>query len=359
MPNNSQANPANFFAEDHNLQQALARTDPALLATERSRLSDFGAWVAGPCDVQADYSNRLAPPVLETSDQEGRLVSRVRFNPLHEAATREVYEKGIVGLNYGDNPRSFLLTFVMGYLLSQSDISLHCPVTMTGAVAYVLDRYAADDVKQTYLPELVRMDGLAQTGGTWVTERQGGSDVGGATETTARQTNAGYSLSGLKWFASNAGGDLALATARPDASAKGTAGLGLYLVPRVKPDGELNGYWIRRLKDKLGTRGLATGEIELNDTFAVEIAPPPDGFKMMMAALEFSRVQNAVAAAGMQRRALREALAHAQERSAFGQTLASHPMVQDQIIHMQADLEVFQIDLQQEDLKIIERLCQR
>jgi len=52
MPNNSQANPANFFAEDHNLQQALARTDPALLATERSRLNDFGAWVAGPCDAQ-------------------------------------------------------------------------------------------------------------------------------------------------------------------------------------------------------------------------------------------------------------------------------------------------------------------
>ena len=58
------------------------------------------------------------------------------------------------------------------------------------------------------------MDGTARTGGTWVTERQGGSDVG-ATETTAHQTNAGYSLSGLKWFTSNADGDLALATAAP------------------------------------------------------------------------------------------------------------------------------------------------
>lgn len=338
MPNGSELSSANFFAEDHNLQQALARTDPALLAAERTRLGEFGAWVAGPCDAQADYSSRLAPPVLEASDADGRLITRVRHNPLYEAASRAVYAQGIVGLNYGDNPRPYLLTFVMGYLLAQSDISIHCPVTLTGAVAYVLDRYAPEDVKAAYLPALARMDGTAYTGGTWVTERQGGSDVG-ATETTARQTNAGYSLTGLKWFTSNADGDLALATARPDAASKGTSGLGLYLVPKTKPDGALNSYWIRRLKDKLGTRGLATGEIELVDTFAVEIAPPPEGFKMMMAALEFSRVQNAVAAAGMQRRALREALNYAHERNAFGQSLASQPMVRDQIIRLQADLE--------------------
>jgi alkylation response protein AidB-like acyl-CoA dehydrogenase len=338
MPNSSEDSTANFFAEDHNLQQALTRTAPALLAAERDRLNGFGAWVAGPCDAQADYSSRLAPPVLEAVDTDGRLVTQVRHNPLYEAASREVYSQGIVGLNYGESPKPYLLTFAMGYLLAQSDISIHCPVTLTGAVAYVLDRYAPDDVKAAYLPALARMDGTAHTGGTWVTERQGGSDVG-ATETTAQQTNAGYSLSGLKWFTSNADGDLALATARPDAATKGTSGLGLYLVPKIKPDGEPNGYWIRRLKDKLGTRGLATGEIELVDTFAVEIAPPPEGFKMMMAALEFSRVQNAVAAAGMQRRAFREALNYANERNAFGQSLASQPMVRDQLFRMQADLE--------------------
>ena len=108
----------------------------------------------------------------------------------------------------------------MGYLLAQSDISIHCPVTLTGAVAHVLDRFAPEAVRNAYLPRLVRMDGKALTGGTWVTEKQGGSDVG-ATETTARRTNEGIVLTGLKWFASNVDGGLALTLARPEGAAGG------------------------------------------------------------------------------------------------------------------------------------------
>jgi alkylation response protein AidB-like acyl-CoA dehydrogenase len=59
-------------------------------------------------------------------------------------------------------------------------------------------------------------------------------------------------------------------------------------------------------------------KIDLTDAFAHEIAPPPRGFKLMMEALEFSRVHNIFAAAGAQRRAFTEALRHAAGRSAFG-----------------------------------------
>ena len=328
----------NAYRADRNLQALLRRSAPWLTDDDAERLSSFGGWVAIAVDEQADYTNRFAPPVLETLDENGRPRSVVRHNPLYAAAHREVYERGIVGLNYGPGRRPYTLTFAMGYLLAQSDISIHCPVTLTGAVAHVLDRFAPEAVRHAHLPALTRMDGTASTGGTWVTEKRGGSDVG-ATETSARRTNDGILLSGLKWFASNVDGGIALTLARPEGAADGGGGLGLYLVPARAPDGGPNSYRIRRLKDKLGTRGLATGEIELEDAHAVEVAPPPDGLKTMMAALGYSRIHNAMASAGIQRRAFAEALAHAETREAFGHRLAAYPMVQDQLVEMQVRVE--------------------
>ena len=84
--------------------------------------------------------------------------------------------------------------------------------------------------RQRFLYDVVRMDGMAKTGGTWATEQHGGSDVG-ATTTTAVQKGNGFALHGLKWFTSNANSGLAVATARPNGAAPGSAGLGLYLVP--------------------------------------------------------------------------------------------------------------------------------
>ena len=328
----------NAYRADRNLQALLRRSAPWLTDDDAERLSSFGGWVATAVDEQADYTNRFAPPVLETLDEDGRPHSVVRHNPLYAAAHSEVYERGIVGLNYGASRRPYTLTFAMGYLLAQSDISIHCPVTLTGAVAHVLDRFAPESVRNAYLPRLVRTDGKAATGGTWVTEKQGGSDVG-ATRTTARRTNDGIRLSGLKWFASNVDGGLALTLARPEGAASGGAALGLYLVPARDPDGTPNRYRIRRLKDKLGTRGLATGELELEGAYAVEVGQPPDGLKTMMAALGYSRIHNAMASAGIQRRAFAEALAHAETRESFGHRLAAYPMVQDQLVEMQVRVE--------------------
>ena len=328
----------NVYRADRNLQALLRRSAPWLTDDDAERLNGFGGWVATAVDEQADYTNRFAPPVLETLDEGGRPRTVVRHNPLYAAVHREVYERGIVGLNYGTERRPYTLTFTMGYLLAQSDISIHCPVTLTGAVAHVLDRFAPEAVRDAYLPALTRMDGTAATGGTWVTEKQGGSDVGAA-QTTARRTNDGIALRGLKWFASNVDGGIALTLARPEGAAGGGGGLGLYLVPARRPDGTPNRYRIRRLKDKLGTRGLATGEIELDDAHAVEVAPPPDGLKTMMAALGYSRIHNAMASAGIQRRAFAEALAHAEAREVFGHRLAAYPMVQDQLVEMQVRVE--------------------
>ena len=328
----------NLYLLDVNLQQSLDRFAGDAVERFGAHLTDFGAWVGGPVDAEAEYTDRFAPPRLEAYDGEGALVNHIIHNPAWEQNSREVYERGIVGLNYGGDPAPFTITFAMGYLLSQANVSLHCPVTMTGAVAYVLDRFGPDDLKARMLHRLTRMDGEALTGGTWATERHGGSDVGAST-TVARRDGDAFRLDGLKWFTSNANGGLALATARPEGAAEGTKGLGLYLVPTHLEDGRPNPMRIRRLKEKLGTVGVPTGEIDLASTLAYEVAPPPDGFKLMMEALEFSRLHNAMASVGLQRRAFLEAMAFASGREAFGRVITDYAMVQDEILRILVPLE--------------------
>jgi len=325
-----------FETFDPYLQPLLLAREPRL-QPYLPKLRDFRDWVLSEVDAQANYTDRYAPPALQTYDRDGEIVNRIVTNPQYEAQHQEAYRRGIIGLPYKEST-PHLLSFIMGYLLSQADVSLHCPVTLTGAVAYVLGYHASKKLRAEYLHDVVRMDGKTKSGGTWATEKHGGSDVG-ATTTSAVNNGDTFGLHGLKWFTSNANSGLAVATARPEGAPTGSAGLGLYLVPSHLRNGHPNHYRIRRLKDKLGTKGLPTGEIDLLGAEAIEIAPPPEGFKMMMAALEYSRVHNAVGSVGVQRRALREALAWAKNRETFGHKLVEYPMVLDDLLRMRVRFE--------------------
>ena len=316
---------------DSFLQPVLIRREPRL-SPYLTRLAGFGQWVLTDVDAQANYTDRYAPPALQTFDREGNVINRIVANPTYDQQHQQCYGHGIIGLPYSENA-PHLVSFTMGFLLSQADISLHCPVTLTGAVAYVLGYHADSRLRARYLHDLTRMDGITMTGGTWATEKHGGSDVG-ATTTSAVREGDHYALHGLKWFTSNANSGIAVATARPECVPSGSAGLGLYLVPSHLDDGRPNRYLIRKLKDKLGTKGLPTGEIELQGTHAIEIAGPPHGFRLMMEALEYSRVHNAVGAAGVQRRALFEAVQWCRSRQAFGNRIVNYPMVQDELLRL-------------------------
>jgi hypothetical protein len=146
-------------------------------------------------------------------------------------------------------------------------------------------------------------------------------------------------IRGEKWFCSNVTAELALVTARVAGQGKGTRGLGLFLVPRHLEDGRLNDISIRRLKQKLGTRSMATGELDLNDAYAYQIGPTLDGFKNVMTyVINTSRVYNAVGCCGNARRAYVIARSYAEYRTAFGKAIIHFPLVQDQLATMRADV---------------------
>lgn len=345
----------NYADHDTNLQAQMRRIMPDTYRRRWQEIRDFGAWVGGPLDEQAAYSDRFAPPQivpdLAVAGKPGVRRNRVLFNPLYEESQREVYKRGVIGHAFeGAKPEPHALSFAMGYLLSHSDISTHCPVTMTGAVAYVVSKYASAEIRQHFLHESTRMDGEAKTGGTWATEKHSGSDVGQTTSTASYVTGTPdlfsslkqakiVTLQGQKWFASNASSGLVVATARPDGAPEGGKGLGLYLVPsHVDKNWSVrNNYDITALKDKLGTKGLATAEIDLNGAYAIELVPPPHGLRVMMEALTYSRVHNAMSAAGVAHRALLEAQSWMENRVTFGKKLIDRPMNQKKLIGMAVD----------------------
>src|SRR5207248_5566961 len=167
------------------------------------------------------------------------------------------------------------------YLFEPGTATYHCPVAMTDAAARVLIDYGPEEIRAAVVPHLLSRDPAAcWTAGQWMTEQQGGSDVG-ANSVQARRENGHWHLYGRKFFCSNVGGEVVLALARPEGAGAGTRGLGLFLIPRVLPDGTRNSYRIDRLKDKLGTRAMATGEVTLEGAESELVGSLEHGFGQM------------------------------------------------------------------------------
>ena len=233
-----------------------------------------------------------------------------------------------------DKPLSAASKYALTYLFAQSEFGLLCPVNMTDSLTRTIRRFADDKLLERYLPGLLAQDADGQLqGAMFMTERFAGSDVG-ATETRATPSGDHWLLTGDKWFCSNADADLALVLARPEGAPAGTAGLGLFLMPRTLPSGAPNRYRIVRLKEKLGTRAMASGEITLEGAAAWLVGDLNQGFKQMTEMVNQSRLSNAVRSAGMMRRAVHEALTVALGRRAFGRRLIDLPLVRRQLIKM-------------------------
>jgi alkylation response protein AidB-like acyl-CoA dehydrogenase len=175
--------------------------------------------------------------------------------------------------------------------------------------------------------------GTLWKGTQFMTEKPGGSDVG-TIETVARQDGDTWRLYGEKWICSHTDAEVALLLARPEGAPPGTRGLALFAMPRTLDDGRRNGYRIVRLKDKLGTRSMASGEILLEGAIGYPVGRLDRGFKQMMEQVNLSRLSHGVRAAAMMRRCFNEALVVAQTRSAFGRRLIEQPLMRRQLMKL-------------------------
>lgn len=281
------------------------------------------------------------PPTLSIRARNGASEQRITKHPDYVSLEGYAFgEFGLAAMSHrggvfgSDDKLPPLVKYALVYLFVQAEFGLCCPLSMTDSLTRTLVKFGDPDLVARYFDQLTSqdMDELFQ-GAMFMTEQAAGSDVG-AIDTTARFEDGDWRLFGDKWFCSNPDAALAMVLARPEGGDAGTRGLSLFLLPRVLPDGRINAYDILRLKDKMGTRSMASGEISLNGATAYLVGEPGQGFKQMTDMINMSRLANGVRSAGLMRRSVNEALFIARNRTAFGRRLVDLPLMQRQLSKM-------------------------
>ncbi len=332
--------PHNFFAADDNLKYVLRRhlDDPGYAAIKIG-LNKFGAEVAAIIDPGNMVEDRVGNhPRLDRYTGTGERVEQIEFHPNHDIVGRVIWPTRIMAMQR--DAGNTVHQMALFYLLNHTADGHSCGLACTSGLIRVLQQAADDEIRAKFLPPLLDPDyARMQHGAQFLTEVQGGSDVGANAVVAVDHGDGTWRLDGEKWFCSNINADQFLVMARPNGATDGTHGLAAFLVPRTLDDGSTNGFYIRRLKDKLGTRILASAELDFREAVAYPIGPTDGGgFKLTVElVLNTSRLMNAIACTGFMRRAYIEAAAYACTREAFGQSIASYPLVQETVADIMSE----------------------
>lgn len=331
----------NAFATDTALQSLaelyLDAEDHSRFLPELNRMGDLvGRHLEGLALV-ADKN----PPTLQIRARNGADLELVHKHPAYVELERYAFgEFGLAAMSHrggvfgADAKLPPMMKYALVYLFVQAEFGLCCPLSMTDSLTRTLVKFGSKELIDRYFDQLTSqdMDALFQ-GSMFMTEQVAGSDVG-AIETTAKLVDGEWKLFGDKWFCSNPDADLGMVLARPEGGAPGTGGLSLFLLPRTLSNGVRNAYRILRLKDKMGTKSMASGEIALEGATAYLVGDPGQGFKQMTDMINMSRLANGVRSAGLMRRAVSEALFISKNRTAFGKRLVDLPLMQRQLMKM-------------------------
>ena len=269
-----------------------------------------------------------SPPRHIPFDAWGKRIDRIETSDAWRELDRISAAEGIVAAAYerAHGIHSRIDQFARLYLFAPSSALYSCPLAMTDGAARFLEVYGDDATRPVFAHLTSRDPRQFWTSGQWMTERSGGSDVGGTSTIARCESGNDYRLYGLKWFTSATTSQVAMTLARIEGAPSGGAGLSVFLVTLRDRDGSLRNIRVERLKDKLGTRALPTAELTLEGTPARLVGGAGDGIKKISTLFNITRVYNAVAAVAGMRRALALAVDYAKRRTAFGKPLIDHPL---------------------------------
>jgi acyl-CoA dehydrogenase len=329
----------NFFDIDHQFQSLLP------LYLTQAELDHFSPHFERMGEVAGGQLNQLAMvadkngPVLHPRDRFGRDIDWIEYHPAYREMEKicwgdfqmaaMAHRPGALGWPEITSPP---VKYAFQYMFSQSEFGLLCPLSVSETSAYHFEWNDNPKLKEMFWEGLTTLDfDKRLTGTQFMTEKAAGSDVGEAT-LMAVADGEHWRLYGEKWFCSHADADVALLLARVEGAPAGTKGLGLFAMPRRLEDGSRNSYRIVRLKDKLGTKSMASGEIIFDGALAYAVGDVENGIKQMLRQVNLSRLSHGVRAAGMMRRCLNEALAAARFRRQFGEPVVCKPLMRGQLL---------------------------
>ncbi|NXL65205.1 ACD11 dehydrogenase, partial [Chordeiles acutipennis] len=333
----------NQYLEDALLQSYLkTHLPPQILEEVNQDLERFGNRLLTKIQPLG-WECELNPPVFRQYDAWGQRVDHIVTCSAWRRMKEIAAEEGLIAEAYERKYSSWsrLHQAVKLYLFSSSSGGFNCPLAMTDGAAKVIESLGVPGSLKNAFDHLTSRDPKKfWTSGQWMTERRGGSDVANGTETVARkQPDGTYRLYGFKWFTSAADSDVTLTLARvEDAEGQveqGSRGLSLFFLKVRDEEGKLNSIQVQRLKDKLGTRQMATAELWLDGTKAELISAEGRGVASISNMLNITRIHNVIGAVASMRRMISLSREYARKRVAFGKLLKDHPLHMRTIAQME------------------------
>ncbi|PRP74225.1 acyl-CoA dehydrogenase [Planoprotostelium fungivorum] len=318
----------NQFTEDTQLQAILSRLIPEKTLNEITPdLTRLGERVLGDI-LQFGREAEEQPPQLRHHDVWGNRIDQIQVSHGWKELNRISAEEGLVSIPFEkqQGPYSRLYQMSKLYLFGPSCAVYTCPLSMTDGAARLIEVFGDQQQKEKYLNRLTSRDPQTfWTSGQWMTERTGGSDVGGS-ETTAEWISGNeYALKGYKYFTSAITSNMAVTLARVVDADPVKRGLSCFII-ETQREGGLNHMNVVRLKEKLGTKAVPTAELELHGSRAYLVGPASRGIPVISVVLNITRYHNGVASVAMMRRGIALARDYASKRNAFGESLSKKPL---------------------------------
>jgi putative acyl-CoA dehydrogenase len=329
-------------------------TNPALVeavqregaAWAHARLIEFGGLIGGEEAMAWASAADRSPPILHTHDARGVRIDRVEYHPAYHHLMELSVRFGLHAMPWRE-PRAgaHVARAALLMLASENDFGHCCPISMTFACVPSLRKQP--ELAALWEPRICSLEYDSRfiaaahkrgvTFGMAMTEKQGGSDVR-ANTTYALPIGApgpgrAYRLTGHKWFCSAPMSDAFLVLAQTQ------SGLSCLLVPRILPDGTANTFRLQRLKDKLGNRSNASSEVELDASYGELVGEEGRGVSVIIEMVACTRLDSALGAGAVLRRALTFAVHHTRHRVAFGHVLADAPLMQNVLADLALESE--------------------
>ncbi len=329
----------NLFLSDPGLGSVVEGLPRAVV----DRLSAHGEAVGSRESFELGRIANVSLPQLRTHDAAGVRIDLVEFHPAYQALMRRSVAAGLhASIWDAVGPEASVRSVARAatlYMTAQAECGHVCPMTMTSAAVAALAH--APDLANVWLPKIRSRqydssnrpfpEKKGVTVGMGMTEKQGGSDVEANTTRAEDGKDGTFRLTGHKWFLSAPMSDAFLVLARA------REGLTCFLVPRFLPDGKRNAIHYLRLKDKLGNRSNATAEAEFHGATGFLVGELGRGIPTIIDMVTLTRLDCAVASAGLMRVALAEAVHHTRHRRAFGELLIEQPLMTRVLADMALD----------------------
>jgi len=340
----------NLFLSDRTLVQAVEREDAGWA---REQITELGQFLGTEEAQRWGFEANENKPVLHTHDRFGNRRDEVVFHPSwHNLMRTSVanrlhclpWQSDTASSNSGSTrrPGAHVARAVLMMLTSQNEAGHTCPISMTFSAVVALS--AEPELAAEWEPRILSSTydpGFApaqeKSGvllGMGMTEKQGGSDVRANTTRAERIGNSReYLITGHKWFCSAPMCDAFLILAQAP------KGLTCFLLPRWTPAGKRNAFHIQRLKDKMGNRSNASSEVEFAQAWAHRVGEEGRGIHTIIEMVNHTRLDCAIAAAGLMRQALAQAVHHANHRQAFGKLLIDQPLMRNVLADLAIESE--------------------